>query len=253
MVDVDATTLDALVTFCYTGKIKITESNLLIVITGVARRTLARGFILTQPYSAQKYVCGEFMMRLLHPSNCLGIRAFADTYACQELLRCADKYISHKFKDVVHAEEFLQLSADRLIEVISCDKLRVRSENQVFTAVLEWVRFDLAARKQFLPRVLEHVRLSFCQPEFLADTISKDELVMTNVTCRNFVDEAKAGRNYLLLQLFTLERPNVEAPRIRPRVPFKCKKVLYVGESICSSFEFSYHTVTGKYGPRICI
>ncbi|PIO53913.1 BTB And Kelch, partial [Teladorsagia circumcincta] len=69
-------------------------------------------------------------MRFLNPSNCLGIRAFADTYACQVLLRCADKYISHNFQDVVHAEEFQQLSVDRLVEVISCEKLNVRSENQ---------------------------------------------------------------------------------------------------------------------------
>ncbi|KAK6009474.1 BTB And Kelch [Ostertagia ostertagi] len=132
------------------------------------------------------------MMRLLKPSNCLGIRAFADTYACQELLRCADKYISHNFQDVVGSEEFLQLSVDRLIEVISCEDLHVQSEEQVFAAVLEWIKFDLAARKQFLPRVLEHVRLSFCQPEFLVNTIGKDELVMTDVACRDFVDEAKA-------------------------------------------------------------
>ncbi|PIO64467.1 BTB And Kelch, partial [Teladorsagia circumcincta] len=137
IVDMDASTLDALVTFCYTGRIKISESN----------------------------------VRCLLPAACL--------------------LQMNEVKDVVHSEEFQQLSVDRLVEVISCEKLNVRSENQVFTAVLEWVKFDLAARKQFLPRILEHVRLSFCHPTFLADTISKDELVMTDVACRDFVDEAR--------------------------------------------------------------
>ncbi|KAK6018484.1 kelch repeat protein, partial [Ostertagia ostertagi] len=153
-------------------------------------------------------VCGEVMMRLLKPSNCLGIRAFADTYACQELLRCADKYISHNFQDVVGSEEFLQLSVDRLIEVISCEDLHVQSEEQVFAAVLEWIKFDLAARKQFLPRVLEHVRTF---------------VLSARIPCQH----DRQRRNYLLLQLFTHERLKVEAPRIRPRIPFKCNEVLY--------------------------
>ncbi|PIO64891.1 BTB And Kelch, partial [Teladorsagia circumcincta] len=137
--DMDALTLDSLVSFCYTGKIKITDSNV------------------------------------------------------RSLLLAACLLQLNEVKDVVGTEEFQQLSVDRLVEVISCEQLQVQSEEQVFSAVLEWVKFDLAARKQLLPKLLEHVRLSFCQPEYLVDTISKDELVMTDVACRDFVDEAKAG------------------------------------------------------------
>ncbi|OWK00666.1 KLHL1 [Cervus elaphus hippelaphus] len=37
-------------------------------------------------------VCCHFLMKLLHPSNCLGIRAFADAQGCIELMKVAHSY-----------------------------------------------------------------------------------------------------------------------------------------------------------------
>lgn len=37
-------------------------------------------------------VCCHFLMKLLHPSNCLGIRAFADAQGCTELMKVAHSY-----------------------------------------------------------------------------------------------------------------------------------------------------------------
>lgn len=45
--------------------------------------------------------CCEFLKRQLDPSNCLGIRAFADTHSCRELLRIADKFTQHNFQEVM--------------------------------------------------------------------------------------------------------------------------------------------------------
>lgn len=36
--------------------------------------------------------CCDFLQSQLHPTNCLGIRAFADVYACTELLQQANAY-----------------------------------------------------------------------------------------------------------------------------------------------------------------
>ncbi len=39
-----------------------------------------------------KKACCEFLITQLHPTNCLGIRAFADLHACMELLNLANTY-----------------------------------------------------------------------------------------------------------------------------------------------------------------
>ncbi|KAK6018744.1 hypothetical protein OSTOST_15647 [Ostertagia ostertagi] len=60
--------------------------------------------------------CSEFLEKQLNASNCLKIRAFADTYACEELLRCASEFILHNFKDVIGTDEFYRLPGNQLVE-----------------------------------------------------------------------------------------------------------------------------------------
>jgi kelch-like protein 20 len=111
-------------------------------------------------------ICCEFLKKQLDASNCLGIRAFADTHACRDLLRIADKFTQHNFSDVVESDEFLMLPMAQLIEIISSEELNVRSEEQVFNAIMAWIRHDVSQRRQFLSTVcLEKCQLFifFCR------------------------------------------------------------------------------------------
>ena len=98
-------------------------------------------------------MCCEFLKRQLDPSNCLGIRAFADTHACRDLLRVADKFAQHNFVEVIDHEEFLLLPLGQLIEICSSDELNVRSEEQVYQAIMVWVKHSIVERRQHLPVV----------------------------------------------------------------------------------------------------
>ena len=75
--------------------------------------------------------CCEFLKSQLHPTNCLGIRAFADMHSCRDLLQAAHSFIEQHFTEVVTCEEFLQLPSESIIEFISSDKLTVQSEDKV--------------------------------------------------------------------------------------------------------------------------
>lgn len=158
-------------------------------------------------------ICCEFLKRQLDPSNCLGIRAFADTHSCRELLRIADKFTQHNFQEVMESEEFMLLPVGQLVDIIASDELNVRTEEQVFNAVMSWVKYNVAERRQHLPSVLQHVRLPLLSPKFLVGTVGSDLLVRSDESCRDLVDEAK---NYLLLPQ---ERPLMQGPRTRPRKP----------------------------------
>ncbi|XP_022820736.1 kelch-like protein diablo isoform X3 [Spodoptera litura] len=207
--DVDEQAMEQLVEFCYTAHIVVEESNV---------QALLPAACLLQLQEIQD-VCCEFLKRQLDCSNCLGIRAFADTHSCRELLRIADKFTQQNFPEVMESEEFLLLPAAQLIDIVSSDELNVRSEEQTFQAVMSWVKYNVAERRQHLAQVLQHVRLPLLSPKFLVGTVSSELLIRSDDACRDLLDEAK---NYLLLPQ---ERPLMQGPRTRPRKP--TRRVMY--------------------------
>ena len=78
--------------------------------------------------------CCEFLEQQLDPSNCLGIKTFAETHSCEELRKAAEKYILKHFVNLVESEEFLQLSSEDVESLIKCDNLTV-SEIIIFLSV----------------------------------------------------------------------------------------------------------------------
>lgn len=54
---------------------------------------------------------------------------------------------------VMESEEFLLLPVGQLVDIISSDELNVRSEEQVFSAVMSWVKYNVSDRRQHLPQV----------------------------------------------------------------------------------------------------
>lgn len=216
--DIDERAMELLIDFCYTSHIVVEESNV---------QTLLPAACLLQLGEIQETCC-EFLKRQLDPSNCLGIRAFADTHACRDLLRVADKYTQHSFPDVMESEEFLLLPVNQLIDIISSDELNVTSEEQVYTAVMSWVKYNIPERRAMLSQALQNVRLPLLSPKFLVGTVGADILVKSDEACRDLVDEAK---NYLLLPQ---ERPLMQGPRTRPRKPIRCGEVLFAVGGWCS-------------------
>lgn len=55
---------------------------------------------------------------------------------------------------------------------------------QVYTAVINWVKYDLSNRKHFLPELLSHVRLVFMQMKDLLKEMKEEPLIYSNPECK---------------------------------------------------------------------
>jgi kelch-like protein 20 len=53
----------------------------------------------------------------------------------------------------MESEEFLLLPVGQLVDIISSDELNVRSEEQLFSAVMSWVKHNVSERRQHLAQV----------------------------------------------------------------------------------------------------
>lgn len=170
----------------------------------------------------------KWSRNLLHT---LQLSYFLPSVSKQKLRHCG-------FQEVMTSEEFLLLPVGQLCDIISSDELNVRSEEQVFSAVMAWVKFSVSERRAYLPQVLQHVRLPLLNPKFLVGTVGSDLLIKSDEACRDLVDEAK---NYLLLPQ---ERPLMQGPRTKPRKPIRRGEVLFAGTGHCANLIVSYLNVS---------
>ncbi|CAI6375346.1 unnamed protein product [Macrosiphum euphorbiae] len=166
-------------------------------------------------------VCAEFLQKQLNPSNCLGIRAFADLHNCTDLLSSSEAYIKQHFLEVAKGEDFLSLSSDDLVKLISSNDLAVPFEEKVFECVIKWVKHDSDHRIDFLPKLLEHVRLPLLKPDIIIN-ISEEPLLNTSHKCKDYIIEALYFNHQKSVQHFTIPK----TIRFKPRQFDGFQKVL---------------------------
>ncbi len=133
---------------------------------------------------------------------------------CKRLFNLCTTFASEHFEVVIQCSEFLALPCNQLTELISMDEIRVSSEDQVYTAVLQWVYHDLEGRKEALPRIMSLVRLPFVSQEFIECEVEREQLMQEKELCQEFIREAH------LYKAAPEKRPSLKhSPRTSPRKP----------------------------------
>lgn len=85
--EIDHQALVLLIEYAYTSEIHVTEENV---------QALLPAANLLQLIDVRDACC-DFLQDQLHPTNCLGIRAFADIHGCIDLLSHSEIYIENHF------------------------------------------------------------------------------------------------------------------------------------------------------------
>ncbi|KAL4608741.1 kelch-like protein 35 [Arapaima gigas] len=226
-ITVDA--MGTLLSFIYEGKVDINKGN----VESIFKATDLLGMTVLSK------ACIQFLESNVDHSNCLGIMDFASSFFILPLAERCQKLLYQDFVEVYKHEEFLSLSKERLIELMSCEQLRVDREEVLVEAVLKWVHHDTTDRKEALKELLELVRLPLVDPAFLINTLQSDKMLQESKECLPLLLEA--------MKYHTCGK-EVNSARTQPRrSSVRTEVIIVIGG--CDRNGFSRLSFTQKFNP----
>jgi len=133
--------------------------------------------------------CIEFLKSMLNNDTCCDTLRVAETYKEEELLEEARKFIMNNFEDVKNKQAQLSKS-DLVLCIEHLDRTKV-NERKIYQFLINWVNHDLSSRSNDFQELFLLLNLGNMLPSFLEDEVSKNPLVVENVTCskvlKNFI------------------------------------------------------------------
>ena len=153
---IDADILDVLLTYVYTSRVTITQSNV---------QSLLEASDLLQ-FSAVKRACEEFLIRLLDVDNCLGMHSFAELHMCVALEREARRVMLSRFQELILQDEFLEADLKKLTAVMAAKNLNAWREELLLEAVVRWIAHNPRSRLKHTQELLRCVHLELEETRF---------------------------------------------------------------------------------------
>lgn len=240
--EVDPSAVELLISFVYIGTIEVTEDNVQSLLSA------ANLLHLTEVRDA----CCDFLRQQLHSSNCLGFMAFADLHSCPDLLMESQRYARKHFPEVRMSEEFIQLTAPSVVDLISSNELGVLSEEDVFEAVIQWVDHDRKGRMEDLPNLLKQVRYQLLPHNYIVKHVVENELLNCNQDCKDFIIDVLKYRLMSPSERANIEGGRSSVSRVRIGGP---QSILIVGgqapKAIRNIEIYDIKTHTCKVGPEL--
>ncbi|XP_065833113.1 uncharacterized protein [Oscarella lobularis] len=178
--DVEADAFDELLKFAYTSRVRITESNV---------HSLFHAADLLQ-FDGVKDACFRFLKSRLGPDNCIRMWSFARSHGCRDLIQAAFSTIENHFVEASRSEDFLVLDCDDIVEILTSDELSVTNEREVYDPVMVWFHHDPASRGEHLWTVLQHVRFTMLDYDYLMRISEEENLINEDEDCLDSLIEA---------------------------------------------------------------
>ncbi|XP_034981951.1 kelch-like protein 38 isoform X1 [Zootoca vivipara] len=208
--DIDSNILHCIIVYVYTGEILMTVENILYLMETASMLQYMKLF----------EACSAYLQDQLAPDNCLGLIRLSEILHCDKLKKKAKAMALKCFPEVAISEDLKELCALELIDYLGDDEL-CGEEEQVFEALMVWVRHDPQARQSYIQDLFKKVRLQYVHPTFFFHFIANDSLIQSSPACRNILELAQK-------QMFSLY--STSAPDIKPmwHVPrrYSCREFL---------------------------
>eukprot|EP00058_Branchiostoma_floridae_P028014 XP_002613505.1 hypothetical protein BRAFLDRAFT_208359 [Branchiostoma floridae] len=219
--------LQLLVDFAYTSKVTITQDNAVKLLEGA-------NFFQIQPV---RDACVNFISNNLSAKDCLQMMHMGNMLSCSDLEKKAILYALKEFATVSKTPEFLSLTKDQLITLISSDDLSA-TEEVVYTAVMTWINHDTDERNKDMKELMELVRFPFMDKQYFFENVESDRAIMNS--CQDIMTEARRCQHF---------PGEIQSPRTRPRHASGLREAVVVIGGMRNREHFSPITMTYSAQP----
>ena len=173
---VNATSLELLIDFIYTGKICINHQN-------VSDLLAASDYL---QINETKQFCFDFMFNLISVKTCFSVLKMADLYQNSDLLNKTFQFIAIHFEEISTKNDFKCQSKETILSLLSQLNPTCVDERSVYDVIIEWVKHN-ESRKDDFAELFQRLDLSKLSSSFLAKTVSTETLIIENYLCSNLV------------------------------------------------------------------
>lgn len=145
--NINGPTLKTIINFCYSGKIQITDDNIMEIVSAASAMELVR----------IEVKCEQFWNDTLAKTNCVEIFAAADTYSFKDLRKKSFDFICENF-EALDALDLRKIKVSYFSELLKCDQIQAR-EDFIFQRLAEWADYHETTRSNYVPELLKTIRL----------------------------------------------------------------------------------------------
>ncbi|XP_077296131.1 kelch-like protein 1 [Arctopsyche grandis] len=115
--------------------------------------------------------CLAYLEKIRDNKNYIFIENFAKQHGYLRLLQKTKAYIAKNYLEIIQEDEFLNMSGERLGELLQSDDLNVAREEQAFQGLKIWVQKNYEFRKKHLDTLLKYIRLPLLSIQFLLNEV----------------------------------------------------------------------------------
>nr|XP_006824923.1 PREDICTED: kelch-like protein 24-like [Saccoglossus kowalevskii] len=204
--DVSSSIMELILNYIYTGSVTIATSNV---------DSLLEAAILFRIGHLADW-CVQFTLDHIDVSTCLGVWQKMESLDLTDASNKAKKYALGNFRLVCKESNFIELSKESLIKLLSDEFLSVESENTIGYAVLSWLLHARAERMADFGDVLMTVNIQAITSAILINRL-KSQLVRINDAVsrdllKRFADNMQSdnpcSRRYQVVGIIGGLRPN---------------------------------------------
>ncbi|XP_077295654.1 kelch-like protein 1 [Arctopsyche grandis] len=125
--------------------------------------------------------CLAYLEKIRDSKNFISIEDFAKQYGYLQLFQRTNVYITENYTEIIQEDEFLNMSCERLGELLQSHDLNVAKEEQAFQGLKIWVQKNYESRKKHLDTLLKYIRLPLLPLQFLLNEVKP--LCYDSLTC----------------------------------------------------------------------